>query len=267
MAALQAPVRVVAAHSINHSTVDSNLPDCTASEQNCRLSIIVPCLNEAQQIEQCLLPLQVLREHGDEIIVCDGGSTDNTRQLAMPLCDIFLQTDKGRALQMNAGAAQASGDVLCFLHADTLSSHNLHEAVFQTLQQSRRVWGRFNIRLSGRHPAFRLIERLINLRSCISGVASGDQGIFIYRSVFNRLGGYKAIALMEDIELSKRLKQISKPACIKQPALITSSRRWEEHGIIRTVLLMWKLRLKYFLGSNPQQLASEYRDRAEVNVE
>jgi rSAM/selenodomain-associated transferase 2 len=178
------------------------------------------------------------------------------------LCDIFLQADKGRALQMNAGAAQASGDVLCFLHADTLSPHNLDAHIFQALQQSRRVWGRFNIRLSGQHPAFRLIERLINLRSCLSGVASGDQGIFIYRSVFNRLGGYKAIALMEDIELSKRLRKISKPACIKQVCLLTSSRRWEKHGILRTVLLMWKLRLKYFLGSNPQQLASEYRDHS-----
>jgi rSAM/selenodomain-associated transferase 2 len=242
--------------------MEKDLPDCTPTEHDCTLSIIVPCLNEAQQIASSLQTLQALRRLGHEIIVCDAGSTDNTRELASPLCDIFLQADKGRALQMNAGAAQASGDVLCFLHADTHSPKNLHTYIFHALQQGRAVWGRFNIRLSGQHPAFRLIERLINLRSCASGVASGDQGIFIYRSVFNRLGGYKSIALMEDIELSKRLRKISKPACIKQVSLLTSSRRWEEHGILRTVLLMWKLRLKYFLGSNPQQLASEYRDHS-----
>ncbi len=259
MAVPQVPGQVVADHLIN-AQVNSDLPDCTSNNQRCKLSIIVPCLNEAQQIEASLLTLQALRQRGHEIIVCDAGSTDNTQQLASPLCDIFILADKGRALQMNAGAAQATGDVLCFLHADTHSPLNLDTHIFQALQQTQRVWGRFNIRLSGRHFAFRLIERLINLRSRISGVASGDQGIFIYRSVFNRLGGYKAIALMEDIELSKRLRGISKPACIKQPPLLTSSRRWEEHGITRTVLLMWKLRLKYFLGSNPQQLASEYHD-------
>jgi len=262
MAAPRGPGQAVAAHSINSALAGDSLPDCMASEQRCKLSIIIPCLNEAQQIEHCLQPLQALRKRGHEIIVCDAGSTDNTRQLAGPLCDMVLQADKGRALQMNAGAAQATGDVLCFLHADTLSPQQLDEHIFQALQQRRGVWGRFNIRLSGQHPAFRLIERLINLRSCLSGVASGDQGIFIYRSVFNRLGGYKAIALMEDIELSKRLRKISKPACIKHVRLITSSRRWEEHGIARTVLLMWKLRLKYFLGSQPQQLASEYRDHS-----
>lgn len=254
------PVQVVAAHSISHPQLDTPLPDCTTAGQACRLAIIIPCLNEAQQIENCLLALQALRQRGHEIIVCDAGSTDNTQQLARPLCDRVLQADKGRALQMNAAAAQATGDVLCFLHADTLSPHNIDEHIFHALQQSRRIWGRFNIQLSGQQPAFRLIERMINLRSCISGVASGDQGIFIYRNVFNRLGGYKAIALMEDIELSKRLRKISKPACIKHAKLITSSRRWEEHGIARTVLLMWKLRLKYFLGTQPQQLASEYRD-------
>lgn len=262
MAAPPVRVQVVAAHSVNQAHMDITPPDCTATDHTCKLSIIVPCLNEAQQIEASLLALQPLRLRGHEIIVCDAGSTDNTQALASPLCDIFLPADKGRALQMNAGAAQASGDVLCFLHADTHSPQDLDTHIFQALQQSRRVWGRFNIRLSGQHFAFRLIERLINLRSRISGVASGDQGIFIYRNVFNRLGGYKSIALMEDIELSKRLKNISKPACITQPTLLTSSRRWEQHGIVRTVLLMWKLRLKYFLGSNPQQLASEYRDHS-----
>jgi rSAM/selenodomain-associated transferase 2 len=262
MAAPQVPVQVVAAHSVNSAQPGNTLPDCISTEQSCKLSIIIPCLNEAEQIENCLRPMQSLRERGHEIIVCDAGSTDNTRQLAGPLCDIVLQADKGRALQMNAGATLANGDVLCFLHADTLSPQQLDEHIFHALQQSHSVWGRFNIRLSGQHPAFRLIERMINLRSCLSGIASGDQGIFIYRSVFNRLGGYKAIALMEDIELSKRLRKISKPACIKQITLTTSSRRWEEHGITRTVLLMWKLRLKYFLGSQPQQLASEYRDHS-----
>jgi len=255
-------VQAVAAHLINHSPMHTALPDCMANGPSCRLSIIVPCLNEAQQIEASLLSLQTLRQRGHEIIVCDGGSTDNSQQLASPLCDIFLQADKGRALQMNAGAVQASGDVLCFLHADTHSPHNLDKHIFRALQQNQSVWGRFNVHLSGQQPAFRLIERLINLRSCISGVASGDQGIFVYRSVFNRLGGYKAIALMEDIELSKRLRKISKPACIRHATLITSSRRWEQHGILRTVLLMWKLRLKFFLGSNPQQLASEYHEHS-----
>lgn len=225
---------------------------------SCKISIIIPCLNEAANIVTTLHALQSLRERGHEIILSDASSTDDTISLASPLCDKVISSKAGRALQMNAGAQHANGDILCFIHADTLCPENLDRIIIHELKTSNYLWGRFNIKLNGKKFAFRLIESLINIRSRITGIASGDQGIFIYRHVFNRLSGFSPIPLMEDIELSKRLKKLSKPVCIKNYALITSSRRWEKHGIIATILLMWTLRLKYFSGVSPEKLATRY---------
>ncbi len=232
----------------------------------CKLSIIIPCLNEAETIETTLMALQSLRQRGHEIILSDGGSSDKTVTLAQTLVDHCICSQSGRAMQMNAGANIASGDILCFLHADTLAPATLDKIIvsdFHTSNQlNQHYWGFFNIKLNSRRWSFRVIEWCINKRSCLSKVATGDQAIFMSARLFHTLSGYAEIPLMEDIELTKRLKKISPPNCIKKPQLITSSRRWEKHGIINTVLLMWKLRFAYFTGTPPGTLAQAYTNHA-----
>ncbi len=222
-----------------------------------KISIIIPSLNEAQCIAQTLAPLQPLRSEGHEVILCDGGSQDNTTDLARPQVDLILSSPKGRAVQMNLGAEAASGEVLWFLHADTRIPADAHTNLIANLASSSRVWGRFRVGLSGSSRIFRIIEGMMNLRSCISGIATGDQGIFVLSQVFKRIGGFDQIPLMEDIALSKRLKRLSRPLCMPD-RLTTSSRRWEENGIFTTIILMWRLRLAYYLGTSPQALANRY---------
>jgi rSAM/selenodomain-associated transferase 2 len=159
---------------------------------------------------------------------------------------------------MNAGAIQSQGEVLWFIHADTLVPEESEQLLLKALAAPDTVWGHFDVRLSGRHPLLKLIAHLMNLRSCLTGIATGDQGIFVRRAIFFAAGGYPDQPLMEEIALSKQLKQLGKPLCIKTP-LVTSSRRWESHGILRTVLLMWRLRLLYWLGADPARLARLYR--------
>lgn len=220
-----------------------------------RLSIIMPARNEAAQIVASLLPLQSLR--GElEIIVVDGGSTDNTAALAAPLCDQLLHSAPGRARQMNAGAAAASAEILLFLHADTQLPANFMQLIEQALGEEKR-WGRFDVELQPSSPLLHLVARMMNWRSRLTGVCTGDQGIFVQRRLFTELGGYADLPLMEDIELSKRLRRYNKPVCL-QPALTTSSRRWQQHGTLRTVVLMWWLRALYWLGVSPQRLAKWY---------
>ncbi|VAW66816.1 Glycosyl transferase, family 2 [hydrothermal vent metagenome] len=225
-----------------------------------KLSIIIPSLNEAAHISSTLNRLQKMRNNGHEIILSDGGSTDNTIKLAENKVDICINKYRGRAAQMNAGAQCASGDVLCFLHADTLAPENIDHIIIQSLNSCAKLWGRFDVTLSGQQISFRIIERLMNIRSCISNIATGDQGIFVYRHIFNKLCGFAEIPLMEDIEFSKRLRKISSVQCIHNNKLITSSRRWEKNGIIATTLLMWQLRLRYFLGTPSSTLARTYKN-------
>lgn len=221
------------------------------------ISIIIPALNEAASIEATLLPLQSWRQSGHELILVDGGSCDDTAPVAQPLVDRMIDSAPGRALQMNRGAKVASGDVLLFLHADTLLPSNAEELVCRALDRSQ--WGRFDVRLSGRHWLLRVVERMMNWRSCLSGIATGDQGIFVGYELFDRIGGFPNLPLMEDIALSKCLKrEAGRPACIHTP-LITSSRRWEQNGIVRTIFLMWRLRLAWFLGVPAHRLARLYR--------
>lgn len=220
------------------------------------ISIIVPTFNEADNIVATLLPLQSLRQQGHEIIVADGGSNDATIELANPLADQIINAPRGRARQMNTGARQANGDVLLFLHADTLLPDNAVELIQHCLQT--KLWGRFDVHLTGRQALLRVVEFMMNWRSRLSGIATGDQAIFVKRALFDDIGGYADIPLMEDIDISKRLKHRSHPACIKAK-LITSSRRWEEYGIFKTIILMWRLRLAYFFGAKPEQLARLYR--------
>jgi rSAM/selenodomain-associated transferase 2 len=217
-----------------------------------QVSIIIPVLNESEVISNTLQLLQPLRDQGHELIIVDGGCTDDTLSLVEPLADVVTHSEKGRALQMNAGAAIARGNIFWFLHADTLVAED-SLALLSNALSSGYDWGRFDVRLSGRHGLLRIIERMMNLRSCLTGIATGDQGLFMTRDAFDVVGGFPLIPLMEDIELSKQLKKIGRPACIKA-AIVTSSRRWEQNGILRTIWLMWRLRLFYWLGVPAESL-------------
>jgi len=224
------------------------------------LSIIVPALNEAADIAAFLRDLQPLRARGVELILADGGSCDATIALATPLVDRVACSLRGRATQMNAGASIAGGEVLLFLHADCTLPAGSDRLILHGLEDSGRKWGRFDVRLSGNPVLLRVVETLMNWRSRVTGICTGDQGLFVDRSLFDEIGGFPDIALMEDIAISKRLKRHSAPLCI--PArLITSSRRWEKHGIWRTIVIMWRLRLAYFLGAEPGRLAEIYHGR------
>ena len=224
-----------------------------------RLSVIVPALDEAGCIGALLEDLAPLRSGGHEVLLVDGGSSDGTPAMAAGQIDCCITAPRGRARQMNAGAAAAAGEVLWFLHADTrLPAAAAAQAVLDAVARGR-SWGRFDVRLSGRQPLLRLVERGMNLRSCLSRIATGDQGIFVTRELFERCGGFPDIPLMEDIALSRALRRQAAPACLHRPRLQTSSRRWERDGVLRTVFLMWRLRLAYALGTAPETLARLYR--------
>ena len=222
------------------------------------ISVVVPVLDEAGAIARSLQPLQPLRGRGVEVIVVDGGSQDGTRCFARPLCDRVLDAPRGRARQMNVGAGVASGRVLLFLHADTRLPPDWSRMVRGALGDHGREWGRFDVRLDGVHPMLRVVERAMNLRSRLSGIATGDQAIFVTRVAFRAAGGFPDIALMEDIALSRALRARSRPVCLRT-AVVTSSRRWERNGIARTIVLMWRLRLEYAFGTDSEKLARLYR--------
>ena len=222
------------------------------------LSIIIPTLDEAEGIAVTLAALQPLRARGCEVIVADGGSADGTAELARPLADTVVAAERGRARQQNAGAAAATGDALLFLHADTRLPPDADLLVLDGLRRTGRGWGRFDVRLTGRHPLLRVIERMMGMRSRLTGIATGDQAIFVRRDWFRDAGGFPAIPLMEDVALSKTLKRRGRPLCLRA-AVVTSSRRWETRGVWRTMLLMWRLRLAYALGADPAALAERYR--------
>jgi len=222
-------------------------------------SIIIPTLNEEKTIEPCLSALQPLRSNC-EIIIVDGGSTDNTIVIAGTLADKVVSSDKGRARQMNNGARYASGNVLIFLHADTSLPENALQLIQQKLNSSRK-WGRFDIQLSGKHFMLKVIAQMMNWRSRLTRIATGDQVIFVTRLAFEKAGQYPEISLMEDIAICKALKKISPPICLKAK-VISSGRRWERYGIYKTILLMWNIRLRYFFGADPQILAFLYTNGA-----
>lgn len=222
-----------------------------------RLSIVMPVLDEAAGITQALQALAPLRAAGHELIVVDGGSSDGTAALAMPGADQIVTSPRGRARQMNAGALRAQGDVLLFLHADTQLPEGAAQAVQRALAGGRR-WGRFDVRISGSSGWLRVIAALMNTRSRITGIATGDQALFVERRLFNESGGYADQPLMEDIELSRRLRAVGLPACLRERVL-TSGRRWESRGVWRTIWLMWCLRWRYWRGASPEALARAYK--------
>ena len=221
-----------------------------------KLSVVMPVLNEAGAIEAALAALAPYRSRGVEVIVVDGGSHDGTLDLARPLADSVIAAPRGRAIQMNAGAAAASGDVLLFLHADTKLPENADGLLLDGLACSGREWGRFDVRLDG-GGLLRVVAAAMNLRSRLTGISTGDQALFVTRAAFERAGGFPPIALMEDVALSARLKRAG-PPCALRARVTTSGRRWRAHGMLRTMLLMWALRLRFFLGADPAKLARAY---------
>ena len=220
-----------------------------------RLSIVVPTLNEAAGIGDALQALAPLRARGHEVIVVDGGSTDGTAELAVPSCDTVVRSDKGRARQMNAGARVARGEALLFLHADTRLPPNADQLVIAALERSS--WGRFDVRIDGRHALLAVVAWAMNLRSRLTGIATGDQAIFVRRDAFD---GFPELPLMEDVAFSRAMKRRARPVCLRE-RVVTSARRWERGGVVRTILLMWRLRLLYALGVPPRRLARDYADR------
>ncbi len=229
------------------------------------LRIVMPVLNEGAALAQRLKVLQPLRSRGVELVVVDGGSTDASLGIAAPLADQVLAAPRGRAAQMNAGACGCQAQALLFLHADTQLPPDADVLVAQALRQ--RSWGRFDVRIEGAHPMLAVVARLMNWRSRFSGIATGDQAMFVRRRVFEAVGGFAPVALMEDVELSRRLKAWSAPACLAQ-RVVTSGRRWEQHGVWRTIALMWRLRAAFSGGADPHALALQYgyRPRAPAAV-
>jgi len=220
------------------------------------LSIIIPVLNEANGIVQVLERLQEFRRQGAEVIVVDGGSTDGTAERARSLADCVTTSLRGRGLQMNTGAARAAGDVLLFLHADTLLPPSALALIREAIDNGA-SWGRFDVHIAGSISGLGLVAFMMNWRSRLTGIATGDQAIFVTRVAFQRYGGFPAIPLMEDIVFSGWMREEARPTCLKAK-VTTSGRRWEKHGLLRTILTMWWLRLRFFLGASPTDLAREY---------
>lgn len=223
-----------------------------------RLSIIVPVLNEAQALPIFLERLQPFRGRGCELILVDGGSTDATRHLAREAGVQVVEATRGRAWQMNAGAALARGWALLFLHADTCLPDRADAEILAALATGDHVWGRFDVKIEGRSRMLPLVAQMMNWRSRWSGIATGDQAMFVIRSLFEQVGGFPLQPLMEDIELSRRLRRLSQPACLRSRVL-TSGRRWDRQGAWSTILLMWRLRLAYWLGVSAERLKRHYR--------
>jgi len=220
------------------------------------LCIVVPVLNEAPHLALHLGELQRFRERGVHIVVVDGGSSDDSLEVARGLADLAFVAPQGRARQMNAGAAACAADVLLFLHADTRLPHNA-DTLVRRATRGECDWGRFDVAIDSPRPALRLVGALMNLRSRWSGIATGDQAMFVRRKLFHRVGGFPDQPLMEDVALSSLLKRHGVPACLRD-RVTTSARRWERHGVWRTILLMWRLRAAYFFGADPLKLALRY---------
>lgn len=231
------------------------------------VSIIVPILNEANNLPHLFTYIAGLNPLPQQIILVDGGSNDDSFEWAQKfIADLnnsnqsainwqVVKSQAGRARQMNKGASLATSDILLFLHADTeLPTHAV--ADIQTAMQ-KSEWGRFNVKLNSRQPMLWVVSHMINLRSRLTSIATGDQAIFITRKLFEQVGGYPQQALMEDVELCKQLKAKSKPACLKTK-VITSARRWEQHGICRTILLMWQLRFDHWRGVSADNIKARY---------
>jgi len=222
------------------------------------LSIVMPVLDEAAGIVATLQALAPLRARGAELIVVDGGSRDASAARAQALADRVIEGPRGRARQMNAGAAVARASTLLFLHADTRLPEGADQLIAQALGVAPLAWGRFDVAIEGHSRMLSVVATMMNARSRLSGIATGDQAMFMTRAAFEKAGSFPDQPLMEDIELSARLKRLSAPVCLRE-RVVTSGRRWEQRGVWRTIVLMWRLRLLYALGVSADRLAPWYR--------
>ncbi|HEX5802854.1 MAG TPA: TIGR04283 family arsenosugar biosynthesis glycosyltransferase [Azospira sp.] len=220
------------------------------------VSIVVPVLDEGDGLVERLRELQAWRRQGAELVVVDGGSRDRSAELAAPLADRLVRAPRGRGRQMNAGAAIARGDLLLFLHADTRLPPTALAAI-GAARAAGAQWGRFDVRIDGTLAGLALVALMMNWRSRLTGIATGDQAIFVTREAFDRVGGFPEIALMEDIAFCRRMRRESPPACLREK-VVTSGRRWQQHGLLRTILLMWRLRWRFHFGADPDELARVY---------
>lgn len=224
-----------------------------------RLSIIIPILNEATRIPQLFEELEQLRQSNCEIIIVDGGSTDNSVEIAENSGFRVEKSTRGRAHQMNTGAEKASGSALLFLHADTQlpdTADTLIKKIFSDNPSS--CWGYFRVRIGGHSKVLYIVGLMMNLRSYLTNIVTGDQVIFVKKEAFLKAGCFPEQLLMEDIELSKKLCRLSRPSCINCH-VITSGRRWELYGVWKTIFLMWRLRWDYWRGVPANQLAEKYQ--------
>jgi rSAM/selenodomain-associated transferase 2 len=220
------------------------------------LCIVMPVLDEATSLAARLKALDELRRRGARVVVVDGGSQDGTLAVAREHADLAFLAPRGRASQMNAGAAACPADVLLFLHADTVLPDNA-DVLVRRATLGPFSWGRFDVKIDSPLPLLRLVSTMMNVRSRWTGIATGDQAIFVRHDLFRRIGGFPDLPLMEDIAISRTLKRHSRPACLRE-RVATSARRWERHGVWRTIWLMWRLRAAYFLGADPRRLAVQY---------
>ena len=227
-----------------------------------KISFILPVLNEASIIAARLQRLQVYRQRGHEIVVVDGGGDDNTPELAESLADRVERSPIGRSQQMNRGAELASGNLLLFLHVDTSLPDSVDRLLDAAVRAGERQWGWFDVRLSNSNFSYRLIAKAMNLRARITSVCTGDQAMFVTSELFRQVGGFPELPLMEDVAMSKLLRRQARPVCIHNFA-VTSSRRWENKGLFNTIVLMWQLRLLYFLGVSPTRLVKRYYPNSE----
>lgn len=243
--------------SIKHAeSVNTQESFKNSGHQGCpELSIIVPIYNEMEVLPDLLSHLQQWKRHGCEIVLVDGGSEDGCGDVAQAIGFTVFHSGRGRALQMNTGAAQASGAALVFLHADTRLPDNGPKIILKALKL--KSWGRFNVLIEGNHFMLSIVSLFMNLRSCITGISTGDQAIFVRKALFEEIGGFPEQPLMEDIEISKLLKRQGRPACINEK-VTTSGRRWLTRGVWRTIWLMWRLRFSYWRGMPADQIARAY---------
>jgi len=222
------------------------------------VAVVIPVLNEDKSLLQHINTFKAL-DNKYHVVFCDSGSIDKTCSVLQQHKLHYCTSAKGRAIQMNTGAVLSKSDIILFMHADTVMTASGIEAVKKVMLDDSVVGGHFDIRLSGEGFVFRVIEWMINLRSRMTGISTGDQCQFVRRSVFEAMGGFPKQALMEDVEFSKRLKRYGKLVSLRDK-VVTSSRRWEQYGVVKTIALMWKMRLLYWLGISPETLAQMYRN-------